>query len=100
MGALIEQSWYENLSQMNVFLTKTNETQTKNPENRAFLALIQLYQSYSEIGGVLLLILMRKRTIVIPPENRPEAVRIFVARQGSADDAGQEGPIGGADAGT
>jgi len=33
------------------------------------------------------------------PENQPEAARIFGVRQGSADDAGQEGPIGGADAG-
>jgi len=33
------------------------------------------------------------------PENHPEAARIFAARQGSADDTGQEGPLGGADAG-
>ena len=38
-------------------------------------------------------------TIVVMSENRPEAARIFVARQGSADEAGQEGPLGGADAG-
>ena len=31
-------------------------------------------------------------------ENRPEVSRIFGAKQGSADDAGQEGPLGGADA--
>jgi len=33
------------------------------------------------------------------PENQPEVARIFGARQGSADDAGQEGPQGGTDAG-
>jgi len=33
------------------------------------------------------------------PENQPEVARIFGASQGSADDAGQEGPLGGADAG-
>jgi len=32
-------------------------------------------------------------------ENRPEVARIFGAKQGSADDAGQEGLLGGADAG-
>ena len=32
-------------------------------------------------------------------ENHPEAARIFVVSQGSADDAGQEGPLGGTDAG-
>ncbi|MCL2527107.1 MAG: hypothetical protein FWE42_01720 [Defluviitaleaceae bacterium] len=37
--------------------------------------------------------------ITIPPENRPKASRIFGASQGSADDAGQEGPLEGADAG-
>ena len=34
----------------------------------------------------------------MPLQNRTKAARIFVARQGSADDAGQEGPLGGADA--
>ena len=37
--------------------------------------------------------------IVILLENHPEAARIFDASQGSADDAGQEGPLGGDDAG-
>jgi len=32
-------------------------------------------------------------------ENHPDTARIFATRQGSADDAGQEGPLGGADAG-
>jgi len=35
----------------------------------------------------------------MPLQNHPMAARIFVASQGSADDAGQEGPQGGADAG-
>jgi len=33
------------------------------------------------------------------PENQPEVARIFGASQGSADNAGQEGPLGGTDAG-
>jgi len=33
--------------------------------------------------------------IAVMPENQPEVSRIFGARQGSADDAGQEGPLGG-----
>ena len=37
--------------------------------------------------------------ILKPLQNHPKAARIFVARQGSADDAGQKGPLGGADAG-
>ncbi|MCL2528184.1 MAG: HAMP domain-containing histidine kinase [Defluviitaleaceae bacterium] len=37
--------------------------------------------------------------IAVMPENQPEVSRIFGARQGSADDAGQEGPLGGTDAG-
>jgi len=37
--------------------------------------------------------------IAIPPKNRPKTARIFGTSQGSADDAGQEGPLGGADAG-
>jgi len=32
-------------------------------------------------------------------ENQPEVARIFGAKQGSAGDAGQEGPLEGADAG-
>ena len=35
----------------------------------------------------------------MPLQNHPKAARIFDARQGSADDAGQEGPLGGTDAG-
>ena len=35
----------------------------------------------------------------ITPQNCPEAARVFGSRQGSADDAGQEGPLGGADEG-
>jgi len=38
-------------------------------------------------------------TIVSEPEKRSEKRRIFVAKQGSTDAAGQEGPQGGADAG-
>jgi len=37
--------------------------------------------------------------IVVTPENHPDATRILSASQGSADDAGQKGPLGGADAG-
>jgi len=37
--------------------------------------------------------------IVSEPEKRSEKRRIFVAKQGSTDAAGQEGPQGGADAG-
>ena len=40
-----------------------------------------------------------EENIAIPPPNQPKTARIFGTSQGSADDAGQEGPLGGADAG-
>ncbi|MCL2378253.1 MAG: hypothetical protein FWC77_03910 [Defluviitaleaceae bacterium] len=39
------------------------------------------------------------RSIVVMSKNRRKVARIFGASQGSADDVGQEGPLGGADAG-
>ena len=42
---------------------------------------------------------LEREFIVIAPQNSPASVRVVGSRKGSADDAGQEGPLGGADAG-
>ncbi|MCL2528549.1 MAG: hypothetical protein FWE42_09050, partial [Defluviitaleaceae bacterium] len=65
---------------------------------------VKLEKSYEELAtesfcySMDLIIKSVKANIAIPPENRPKASRIFGASQGSADDAGQEGPLEGADA--